>query len=77
MEEEKLLTFIGIGNQLRYRCPEYPQCRHNYYREDMVLKHWVECHAPPSGAGPTLFDAEDKPLKVDKVLIPKALQKFI
>jgi hypothetical protein len=76
-ESQELETFIGIGNQLRYRCPEWPKCKFNSFREGFVLKHWFEEHAQrQQQIGTTLFDANEKPIKVEKVVIPKALHKI-
>ena len=50
------------GGQTRYRCPD---CPFDSYSEAAVLKHWVQIHGEitnPGGAGPTLFDAEEKPI---------------
>lgn len=75
---EELQTFKGLGGQLRYRCPEYPKCKYNYYLKSGVLKHWIEQHSKPEQSiRSTLFDANDKPIKVKPgIVLPKSLQNL-
>ena len=77
MPETQLRTFIARG-QLRYCCPD---CAFDHYLEIGVLKHWKEIHAAPTSTqsgGPTLFDADNKPIEYEEeeMYVPPALQSI-
>lgn len=75
-EPDDLLTFQGLG-KLRYRCPAYPDCKWNSNKKTLVLKHWMEEHAVrEQSIGPTLYDASEKPIAKENIMLPKALQNL-
>lgn len=62
----ELDTFVFKG-QTRFRCPDCPFDSHN---AGMVAKHWAESHSGGgSPTGPTLFDADDKPIQQEREII--------
>lgn len=70
----KLETFFW-KHQIRYRCPE---CSFDGPSELAVLTHWKHSHVAQDqpGGGPTLFDAEDRPIgKIENV--PESLKPFL
>jgi hypothetical protein len=74
-DSKGLETFIGLGGQVRYRCPE---CPFDSYQTEQVLLHWRDSHAKqaaPVGLGPTLFDAEDKPIQKE-IWLPESLKNL-
>lgn len=59
-EEEPYETFVGRGNQLRYRCPE---CPFDSYSIGLLETHIKDSHVEERKASAvTLFDADDKPI---------------
>lgn len=58
--KKELVTFTGIGGQLRYKCPD---CSFDGYSPILVQKHWMSVHRETAAPqGPVLFDADDKPI---------------
>lgn len=76
LSKGKLETFVGLGNQLRYRCPGVPgqPCSHDSYDPVQVMRHWQATHAPKDAgpsAGVVLFDANDKPVQpTRRIIVP-------
>lgn len=56
-----LKSFIGIGGQKRYRCPE---CEFDHYSQAEVVKHVAGSHAENMGLSvSTILDSNEKPIK--------------
>jgi len=77
-QDAQLETFVGIGGQLRFKCPD---CEFDSYSEGLVLEHWLGTHNDPQttpAKTTTLFDAENKPLTVERVInMPEALKNLL
>ncbi len=75
-EEQQLETFLWRG-QTRYLCPS---CSFDGPTELDVLRHWQGTHqvSPAMNSGPTLFDAEDRPIEKPKqeLYVPPALRNL-
>ena len=70
MGEVETFEFKG---QKRFRCPDCPFDSHEMA---MLARHWVDSHAEVAGipSGPTLFDADDKPLS-KRIVVPLPWQQ--
>jgi hypothetical protein len=74
MEDSKnqLESFVGLGGQVRFRCPgtKEERCAFDDYSAINVMKHWQGTHAQQDNApAVNLFDANDQPLQPTRRLI--------